>query len=82
MDPNVDSGPFSSVIWKAGRLHSDRNNRIRLGFSARPRRLATLDGLKVEGVAIREIKEGSIEIFAGTDDEFYGGAVRPIPIEN
>jgi hypothetical protein len=33
-------------------------------------------------VAIREIKEGSIEIFAGTDDEFYGGAVRPIPIEN
>jgi hypothetical protein len=82
MDPNDDGGPFSSVIWRAGRLHSDRNNGIRLGFSAKPHRLATLDGLKVESVAIREIKEGSVEIFAGTDDEYYGGAVRPIPIEN
>jgi hypothetical protein len=82
LDPNVDNGPFSSVIWRAGHLHLDKNNRTKWVFTPRPHRLATLDGFKVEAIAIREMREGSIELFAGTDDENYGGALRQIIIEN
>lgn len=78
-DPNDDNGPFKSVIWRAGRIWADRNNEIRLGFHTRPHKLATLDGLKVESLGIREAK-GRIELFAGTDDENYGGALRAIPL--
>lgn len=77
-DPDDDSGPFRSVIWRAGRIRADRDNG-RPVFHPRPIKLATLDGLKVESLAIREAK-GSIELFAGTDDENYGGALRPIPL--
>ena len=77
-DPEDDNGPFKSVIWRAGRIWADRDN-VRLVFHTRPLRLATLDGLKVESLAIREAK-GMIELFAGTDDENYGGALRPIPL--
>lgn len=79
-DPNDDNGPFSSVIWRAGRFQADGDNRVRLIFPAKPLKLATLDGLKVESLAIREAKEGLIELFAGTDDENYGGALRAISI--
>jgi hypothetical protein len=79
-DPDDDNGPFSSVIWRAGRIQAGRNNRVRLAFQSKPLRLATLDGLKVESLAIREAKAGLVELFAGTDDENYGGAMRAIPI--
>lgn len=77
-DPEDDNGPFQSVIWRVGRIWADRNE-VRLVFHARPLRLATLDGLKVESLALRE-SNGKIELFAGTDDENYGGALRPIPL--
>ena len=77
-DPEDDNGPFKSVIWRAGRIWADRTN-VRLLFHVQPLRLATLAGLKVESLAIREAK-GMIELFAGTDDENYGGALRPIPL--
>ena len=79
-DPNDDNGPFTSVIWRAGRFRADRNNRVSPVFISKPYKLATLDGLKVESLAIREGKDGLIEVFAGTDDENYGGALRPIPV--
>ena len=40
------------------------------------------DGYKIEGVAVRPGADGSVEVFAGTDDENYGAALRqvwPIP---
>lgn len=77
-DPEDDNGPFTSVIWRAGRIRTDGGN-VRLVFDIRPHKLATLDGLKVESLAIRESK-GTIELFAGTDDENYGGALRPISL--
>lgn len=77
-DPEDDNGPFQSVIWRAGRIRADRSD-VRLVFHARPLRLATLDGLKVESLAVRETK-GTIELFAGTDDENFGGALRAIPL--
>jgi hypothetical protein len=77
-DPENDNGPFQSVIWRAGRIRVDRKEVV-LVFHARPLRLATLDGLKVESLAVREAS-GIIELFAGTDDENYGGALRAIPL--
>jgi hypothetical protein len=79
-DTEDDNGPFTSVIWRAGRFQSDRKGGPRPVFLSRPQRLATLDGLKVESLAVREMKKGLVELFAGTDDENYGGAVRPILI--
>ncbi len=80
-DPDDDNGPFASVIWRAGRVYTDSRNRIRVIFPSKPQKLATLDGLKVESLAIREAKAGSVELFAGTDDENYGGALRMIPLK-
>jgi hypothetical protein len=79
-DTEDDNGPFTSVIWRAGRFQNDRKGGARPVFLSRPQRLATLDGLKVESLAVREMKKGVVELFAGTDDENYGGAVRPIPV--
>jgi hypothetical protein len=79
-DTEDDNGPFTSVIWRAGRFQNDRKGGARPLFLIRPQRLARLDGLKVESLAIREKQGGVIELFAGTDDENYGGAVRHIPI--
>lgn len=78
-DPDDDNGPFQSVIWLAGRVALDGRNRVRLIFDRIPRRIATLDGLKVESLAIREGSDGKNELFAGTDDENYGGVLRLIP---
>ena len=77
-DPEDDNGPFRSVLWRAGFITGDRKN-IRPVFHLRPVRLATLDGVKVESLAVREIN-GKLELFAGTDDENYGGILRPIPL--
>ena len=79
-DTEDDNGPFTSVIWRAGRFQNDRKGGARPVFLSRPQRLATLDGVKVESLAVREMKKGVVELFAGTDDENYGGAVRPILI--
>jgi hypothetical protein len=79
-DTEDDNGPFTSVIWRAGSFKPDRKNGVKPVLLVRPRRLATLDGLKVESLAIREARPGVIELFAGTDDENYGGAIRPILI--
>lgn len=47
-----------------------------------PVRLATLDGLKVESLAIRQSDEQDRQLFIGTDDENHGGVIRllaPMP---
>jgi len=48
---------------------------VRLGEH---KRLATLDGLKVESIAIREPVAGGKQIYCGTDDEHYDGIIRMI----
>jgi len=42
-----------------------------------PTLIATLDGFKTESVSVRN--NGQIEVFAGTDDENYGGTMRLLP---
>ena len=44
-----------------------------------PSLLGTVDGLKVESVALREL-DGQTQLFIGTDDENYGGTLRRLPL--
>lgn len=48
-------------------------------MSASPQRIATLDGFKVESLALRPHGDGE-QLFAGTDDENHGGTIRQIPL--
>lgn len=77
-DPGNDDGPFRSVAWRVGKMIADEKGRpqIKLGES---KRLATLDGLKVESIAVRESNEGGKQVYVGTDDEHYGGIIRLLP---
>jgi hypothetical protein len=79
LDPG-DQGPFQSVIWRVGRVELGEDNEPRVRLQPEPERLATLDGLKVEGIAVREMPGVETQFFVGTDDEIYGGALRPIPL--
>jgi hypothetical protein len=79
VDPGNDNGPFRSVIWRLGRMEADGSGRPRAILDDRPQRLASLDGLKVEGLALREKADGDPDIFFGTDDENYGGILRLVP---
>jgi hypothetical protein len=78
-DTDDDNGPFRSVIWQIGQVKLDAGKRSKVILKAAPERLAILDGLKVESLAIREAA-GKFELFAGTDDENYGATIRPIPL--
>ena len=79
-DPG-DAGPFRSVVWLVGRVQESAGGSIRVEpVPDGPRRLASLDGLKVEGLAVRALPGKPMELFVATDDEWYGGLVRPIPL--
>jgi hypothetical protein len=78
-DTGDDGGPFASAVWHAGRIASGMGERARVRLLKRPRRIARLDGLKVESIAARRSAAGRTELFAGTDDENYGGALRLLP---
>lgn len=78
-DPGNDGGPFRSVVWQIGRITADADGQPRLELSP-ARRLATLDGLKVESLAVRESTQDGTQLFIGTDDENYGGILRPLPV--
>lgn len=69
-----DNGPFRSIVYRIGRVGADGPK-----LQAKPKVLAVLDGLKVEGLTIREQEDGEMEIFIGTDDENYGGILRLLP---
>ena len=70
---NPDNGPFRSVVFKIGQLVNGN-----VVLDASPTILAMTDGLKIESIAVRENGNG-VELFIGTDDENFGGVLRPIP---
>lgn len=74
-DSGSDDGPYRSVVWKIGKIEqgTDGNPEVVLNLN---NRIGNLDGLKVEGIAIRELTAGNVEIYIGTDDEHYGGIMR------
>jgi hypothetical protein len=78
-DSGDDDGPFASAVWHAGRIATGKGATARVRLLKRPRRIARLDGLKVESLAARRTAAGRTELFAGTDDENYGGALRLLP---
>ncbi len=80
-DPGTDDGPFRSVVRQIGKVIADQNGNPRVELHE-GRRLATLDGLKVESIAVRESSEGGKEIYVGTDDENYGGIIRLLPAQS
>lgn len=84
VDPDVDTGPFSSNVWLAGHINSNQSSSSSsspISLLEPPKRLATLDGFKIEGLATRSINSDGLqtEIIVGTDDEDYGGVIRVLP---
>lgn len=78
-DPDDDAGPFRSAVYRVGRVSMDpREPRVEL--FREPQHVGGLDGLKIEAVAAREREDGSVELWIGVDDEFYGGTIRPLPV--
>jgi hypothetical protein len=43
--------------------------------------VAFTDGFKIESLAIIERSDGTAILFLGTDDEDYGGVLRPLPAQ-
>ena len=68
-----DGGPFRSAVLKIAKVIAGN-----VVLDAEPTVQAFVDGFKVESVAVRENGNG-VELFIGTDDEYYGGALRPLP---
>jgi hypothetical protein len=64
-------------VYRIGRVVGDGGGRVEL--DAEPVLLGVLDGLKVESLAARERPDGTVELWAGVDDENYGGTMRPLP---
>jgi hypothetical protein len=71
--PDPDNGPFRSALFRIGRVTGGT-----VELDAQPSLVATLDGFKAESVAVRAL-EDELEVFVGTDDENYGGTLRPVP---
>jgi hypothetical protein len=67
-----DGGPFRSAVLKIAKVIAGD-----VVLDAEPTVQAFVDGFKVESVAVRENGNG-VELFIGTDDEYYGGTLRPL----
>lgn len=76
-DPG-NQGPFRSIVWEIGKVEESAGQPAVTLFP-QPRRLATIDGFKVEALAACPSADGKERLYIGTDDEDYGGAIRPLP---
>jgi len=77
-DPEDDSGPFRSAVYRIGQIVADDAGPV-VELDPRPELLGALDGLKVEGLAVRQEPGEPLELWVGVDDENYGGTIRPLP---
>ncbi|WP_030251523.1 hypothetical protein [Streptomyces violens] len=72
-DPNKNSGPFSSAVYKAGRLTLTKGRpALKLSKPEEVSRYTTTDNRKIEAVAL--LPDGDHALW-GTDDEDFGGSV-------
>ena len=71
-DPGTDNGPYRSAVLKIGTVDAGG-----VSIDTEPTVVATQDGFKTESVTIQ--KDGTAGIYIGTDDENYGGTLRPVP---
>lgn len=78
--PDPDNGPFASGVYCIGQLTEDVDaGGPKVLLFDPPRLEGTLDGIKVESIALREDDDGGTLIFVGSDDENYGAALRLLP---
>lgn len=77
--PNPDNGPFASSVWLVGKIQHDSEGVPTVTLLKTPRHQATLEGLKVESVSLREIPGKATDLFIGLDDENYGATMRLLP---
>lgn len=77
-DSGSDDGPYRSVVWRIGKMIADANGNPQ-AVLGETKKLANLDGLKVESIVVRETDKGGKQIFIGTDDEHFGGIIRMLP---
>jgi hypothetical protein len=80
-DSGFDNGPFRSWASRIGQFRGTRTGDARFIPSGTFADIATQDGYKIEGIAVRP-GDGAVAVFAGTDDENYGATLRqvaPIP---
>ena len=81
-DTDNDDGPFRSMASRIGQFRATPGGGARLVLSIPSATLATQDGLKIEGVAVREAPGEPMQIYVGTDDEHCGGILRQVrPME-
>jgi hypothetical protein len=76
--PNPDNSPFSSAVFCIGQLREVDGEPEVFLFDT-PRLEGTLQGFKVESLAVREGDGYGFQIFVGTDDENYGATMRLLP---
>ncbi|MDG1808853.1 MAG: hypothetical protein P8I27_13240, partial [Pirellulaceae bacterium] len=70
---------FAAGVYVIGAIHGESGH-AEIELLPNPSLLGMVDGCKVESVAIKEdTNSGTFEIFIGTDDENYGGVIRPLP---
>jgi hypothetical protein len=77
-DSGEDNGPFSSFVSRIGRFAATADGAVRFEPSGQFADVARQDGYKIEGVAVRPGAGGSVQVFAGTDDENYGATLRQV----
>ena len=77
-DPDEDAGPYASAVYRIGAIRETPSGPDIFPESS-PILEGVCDGFKVESVAIFEAN-GVVQLFIGTDDENYGGTVRPLPV--
>jgi hypothetical protein len=76
-DPDK-TGAFKSAVYRIGQVTEDNS----LIIASNPQKIGEIDGAKVEAVTTRKSPQGKIEVFIGTDDENYGGFMRPLLLDN
>jgi len=72
IDPG-EQGPFQSVVWEIGQVGDQ------LSILGNPRRIADVPDAKVEALAFCRGADGREQLFLGSDDEDFGGSLRPVP---
>jgi hypothetical protein len=80
-DTDDDSGPFNSVIWRIGSIDPDSGSAEVLVLDAEPSLIARVDGVKIESLSVVE-EEGTYALFYGFDDEFFGGGLRKVLLQD
>lgn len=77
--PNPDNGPFAAGVYASGRIQL-KDGQPSVELFTPPLKIASVEGFKVETVAVRETTHGgAAQLFIGTDDENYGGTLRQLP---